>query len=291
MGAKGQKGVKVTLRDVHGAIIRDKVRLTFANQRVRSLNRRYEVAFQGRPATIDKDLPAGPNGIYQIFITPETYREKSVFLMLPLGRTAEISETLFVDPDRAKPKFPSYSELKREKGWGKLVKVLAESGFGVSNYNTLDARTKAGIFNLYAKMEATGLPDGTSVFDHVSQISDPKPARFYSQVSPDLRQLVIDAREAFHAVPGALHPFPSGWERIETLGSFKTLDRAGNLQLTFATNKNGKFLVDADIDDHQGLEHAFDVVKHKLTGKDTHPYDIHQVLVFVQGIDPGYRLV
>jgi hypothetical protein len=63
----------------------------------------------------------------------------------------------------------------------------------------------------------------------------------------------------------------------------------GNLQLTFATNAQEQFAVDADLDDHQGIKHAFDVIKHKFSG-DTHPYDIHEVLVKFQGIDPGYRL-
>lgn len=76
----------------------------------------------------------------------------------------------------------------------------------------------------------------------------------------------------------------------EKVGSFKTFEKTGNLQLTFARNSAGKFLVDADVDDHQGIQHAFDVLKHKFTSKDTHPFDIHQILLFFQNIDPGYAL-
>ena len=39
-----------------------------------------------------------------------------------------------------------------------------------------------------------------------------------------------------------------------------------------------------------GIQHAFDVIKHKVTGRDTHPYDIHQILIFFQDIHPGYEL-
>jgi len=70
--------------------------------------------------------------------------------------------------------------------------------------------------------------------------------------------------------------------------SFKTPDPMGNLQLTFAQNTKKNMAVDADLDDHQGLKHAFDVIKHKFSG-DTNPYGIHQVLVKFQGIDPGYH--
>jgi len=43
------------------------------------------------------------------------------------------------------------------------------------------------------------------------------------------------------------------------------------------------------IDDHQGIGYVFEVLKHKLTGRDSHPYDIHQMLVKFQNIAPGYR--
>ncbi len=46
---------------------------------------------------------------------------------------------------------------------------------------------------------------------------------------------------------------------------------------------------DTDIDDHQGIQHAFDVIKHTISSSDSDPYDIHQILVFFQGLDPGYR--
>ena len=40
---------------------------------------------------------------------------------------------------------------------------------------------------------------------------------------------------------------------------------------------------------HRGLQDALDVIKPKFSG-DTSPYDIHEVLVKFQGIDPGYDL-
>jgi len=61
------------------------------------------------------------------------------------------------------------------------------------------------------------------------------------------------------------HSFARPWRRIEKRGSFKSSDRQANLQLTFATNSDHQLLIDLDIDDHQ-------------------------VLVALQGIDPGYSL-
>lgn len=278
------------LRDVRDKGIRDRVRFTLVNQRVRSFNRRFPVLFRGKAALIKGNIPAGPVGLYQVFITPQKYREKSIFLMVPTGNPATIDEVFFVEPEKVTARFPTYGTLKRKGSWAKLYDVLKKSGFTASKYGALKPLPKAGIFNLFAKMEATHLPDETRVFDHVEKIRQPKPARFDANVDNHLLQLVRADRVRFHAVPGALHHFPPGWKRIDDLGSFKTLDRAGNLQLTFATNKRGEFLVDADIDDHQGIQHAFDVIKHKVTGRDTHPYDIHQILIFFQDIHPGYEL-
>ncbi len=282
--------VRAILKDVSGRIIRDQVRFTFANQRVRAFNRQIEAKFNGKPVTMRGDIPAGPVGLYQIFIAPDRYREKSIFLMVPTGEPAVIDEFFFVEPAKVRPDFPSYSSLQNHVRWRRLFKVLKQSGMTASKYNALEPLPKAGIFNLFAKMEATRLPDATTVFDQVETIREPKPARFYAQVAAGLFESVLADQMTFHSVPGTLHRFPEGWQRIDDPGSFKTLDRAGNLQLTFAKNKKGEFLVDADLDDHQGIEHAFDVIKHKVTGKDTHPYDIHQILIFFQGISPGYEL-
>ena len=103
-----------------------------------------------------------------------------------------------------------------------------------------------------------------------------------------------DTRERYRSVSGALHEFPDPWEAIAERGSFKTPDRAGNLQVTFARSgaprNEGFHLVDADIDDHAGIQHVFDVLKHKITQSDTHPYDIHQILLYFQDLKPGYDL-
>jgi len=42
------------------------------------------------------------------------------------------------------------------------------------------------------------------------------------------------------------------------------------------------------IDDAGGLEHVFQVLRNKLSGRPTHPYSIHEILVKFQQLDPGY---
>jgi len=88
-------------------------------------------------------------------------------------------------------------------------------------------------------------------------------------------------------VSGALHHPPTGFAEA---GSFKTPDHYGNLCLTFFM-KGDDCVADIDIDDAGGLEHAFQVLRNKLSGHPTHPYNIHEILVGYQQLDPGYSFI
>lgn len=290
MGNRGyNKGkVQISLLSVTGKVIRDNVHASFINQRVKSFSKQVTLSFKGRALTVS-GLPAGPQGMYQVFFTPGTYRTKSVFLAL-FRSSAVIEEILFIDAGQATPKFPSFSTLKQKSKTRKITEMLDGTKYGGNEFNIMSDLPKAGLLNLCAKMSATTFHSGESVLNHVTQVQNIKPARIYAEVSEELLEKVRGDRAGFHAVDGGLHNFPRGWDRIKELGSFKTHDKAGNLQLTFATNARGKYLVDADIDDHQGVKHAFDVIQHGLTGKDTHPYNIHQILIFFQGVQPAYGL-
>ena len=211
-----------------------------------------------------------------------------MFLSVPAGSPALVDETFFVEPGAVSPVFPTYATLASQPRWSALFALLQRSQIDEQTYAGLSDCQKAGLLNLCAKMQSQEVNGGQKAFDFVERITEIKPARLFVIVRGGLLELVRSFYEGFHPVPGALHEFPTGWTRVEPSGSFKTFDRSGNLQLTFAQNAQGAFLADTDIDDHQGVEHAFDVLSHTFTGKDTNPYDIHQILVFFQGIDPGY---
>jgi hypothetical protein len=53
-------------------------------------------------------------------------------------------------------------------------------------------------------------------------------------------------------------------------------------------NPAGDCVADIDIENAAGLGDVFQVLRNSLTGRPTHPYDIHEILVFHQKIDPGY---
>jgi hypothetical protein len=113
--------------------------------------------------------------------------------------------------------------------------------------------------------------------------------RFFSAIDGALRSATINSihDDVFHEVSELLHTPPPGFVKDR---SFKTLDHFGNLQLSFFAGPDGAESVDMDIDDAQGFDHIFQVVGN-LFGGPTHPYNIHEILLASQELDPGYRLV
>lgn len=271
-------------RNAYNEPIRGEVDLSFRNLKVQSLNRRVEAVLGDGPLRVP-NVPAFPLGLWQVDINLERFRFKSVFIDLPSNGESLISQTFFVRPSQATPMFPSRADIQNEPRWRALDRVLQESPI---TYENLDAPQKAGLLNLVAKMSHAS---ARNVFEEVVNVFVVKPARIYARVQAALWDQVRGLPQHFHEQSdnGSLHKFIEDWIRLDEHASFKTPDKMGNLQLTFAKNPQEHFAVDADLDDHQGLQHAFDVIKHKFSG-DTNPYDIHEVLVKFQGIDPGYRL-
>jgi hypothetical protein len=180
--------------------------------------------------------------------------------------------------------FPRYEQLDAA-----LQRVLERSTLqavgaqGRALYGALDNTQKAGLFNLFARMSGVDLGDGRTVWSFVDSVFGVRGDRVFVDVQPELVPLVQQsvATELFRGVPGGLHEPPIGFVPA---GSFKTGERHGNLQLTFFTSAVPPtlFKVDADIDDAAGIGHVFQVLRNTITQGTTHPYDIHQILVFRQ---------
>jgi hypothetical protein len=286
-----RSAIVVRLKDVHGAAIADTVEFTLYNQRAGSLNQRFRVKTRARAVRLDS-VPAFPFGVAEVFIAPDAYRFKQVFVTVPAGEPAVLDETLFIDPARATPTFPTFADLQSDLAWATLLRILDASGIRSETdwKDGLDPMQKAGLLNLHAKLRKEVVATGESLLDSVVRVTEFQPERIYAEVTSTLYDRVRELPHVFRVVSGALHRFPHGYTRVEGADSFKTYDRAGNLQLTFARNAAGDFMADIDIDDHQGIQHAADVLRHKITGRNTHPYDIHQILLHFQGLDPGYRV-
>lgn len=245
-----------------------------------------------------KDINTSQGGRYVLRVNPDRYRSMyRIIRVLEEPETTQEVVILAIRPDRViDVKFPEFNALSSD-----MVRVLEQSNVeafpglkGQALYDTLKPSRipAAGLFNLHAKMSATLFQNQQTGFSYVEQLTRVRGDRIFAFVKKTFRDEVKNAclENKFHEVSGALHTPPPNFQLVDSFKS--TGESYGNLQLTFFANPATlEFMVDADIDDAGGINHIFQVVEHALSGSETHPYDIHQILTYHQKIDPGYSLI
>jgi hypothetical protein len=288
--------VLVDFKDVYGQTITDEVDIKIYNTQLTSLKNWFTVKFKGAPETLP-NVPAFPTGHAKMIITPKKYRFKQVFINVEAGVTNQLTQYFFVDPAQARPRLWDFGDIPSKLYGDELMRVLRNSNLDATAWGKLDKRNRATILNLCAKMwkETIG---GDRLITKVESIDltwlDSKHReRIYANVQGTLLKAMQNEPAVYSSVNGGMHHFPpGGWTPVPHLNSFKTLkDSAGNIQFTFAQNGQGALLADIDLDDHTGLRHVADVLGHIFSGRETDPYDIHEILWFFQGLDAEYRLI
>lgn len=258
-----QKTMWIALKNAHREPLMDTSRILVYRQRDRKLVAEMTIT---RPVTVEvTDLD---REIHVVRAFPSKHRASSA-VGWPGDR---ITLHCPVDPDAVR-----------------RVHVTRLGGLEVfvRDVDVLEKEELAGALNVWAKLKATRVWDGT-VADHVRKIVRVNQDRIWFLPSPELLGLVRAAVGGdFVGVSGALHE----GDGYRSLDSFKSLDLYGNLQLTFLESSAGELVVDADIDEAGGLLHLFHVVRNLATGAKTNPYDIHEILTFHQELDTGYRLI
>ena len=290
--------VVVDFKDVYGKTITDQVEIKIYNTQLLSEKQIFNVNFQGSPVTL-AGVAAFPTGHAQMIITPKKYRFKQRFINVESGVNNTITEYFFVDPSQARPHPIEYADLAAKSYGGELIRILQNSAINQVAWNALNPRNRATILNLSAKMSRETVADGSTLITFVDSINRTwldigHRERIYVRVSGTLLEALRAYPEVYFSVGGSMHHFPpdDNWTPVNSPDSFKTLhDSAGNIQLTFARNTTGALLADIDLDDHKGLQHVADVLKHIFSGKDTDPYDIQQILRFFQQLDAEYQLL
>ena len=282
--------LQLELRDVYGKFLGEKVDIMLRHQvlsevKKASVNVTAKVKISG--------LRGAPQGLYKMEIDPPSYQDVSEFVNMKASGVTSRSITFPIDPGKVKSvNFQAYTKLSRDLKdlLERSDKVLSFEGKkGNELYDSLDDIRKAGLLNIGTKTNATPLTNGRTVLSYIDRLNEVRGDRFFCDVPRELRSETKNsvAEGLFHKVSGSLHTPPPGFVSAE---SFKTSDKYGNLQLTFFTNGEA-FKADIDIDDAGGLEHVFQVLRNKLSGKPTHPYNIHEILVAHQHLDPGYTFV
>jgi hypothetical protein len=265
--------------------------------------KRRERGIDASKKLVIRGLDAGETFLVRVF--PMRHRPVGVFAMAPGGqKPGEVTVYCPVHPQRVTDvKFPDFADLDPtlrnvldsstlERDPSTPPPVAARATPGQQLYEGLTSIERAGLLNLFAKMSHTPLGDATA-WNSVTDLFRVRGDRIFADVLLEMRDRVKNAVAggAFKSVDESLHTPPTGFDRA---GSFKSRDPYGNLQLSFFSAVPPaalRFRVDADIDDAGGIGHAFQVLDHFLTGEETHPFDIHEILLFHQHLDPGYELV
>jgi hypothetical protein len=280
--------------DVYGTAVSEPVDVFLKNQTLSDAPalRSLDV----RTAKLLTGLNVFPNGTYRMEIDALSYHTVSRFVSIPPDGGGNATITLPVNPKKVlRVEFPPYAALLDDARslLERSRSVLNFEGFaGAELYSKLDDLRKAGFLNLVTKSNRTrftGQANPRSVLSYIQEVTELRGDRFFAMIPNELRSETIHSVQGdlFHEVSEALHTPPAGFTRAR---SFKTLDSYGNLQLSFFTSNDGRCAVDMDIDDAQGFDHVFQVVGN-LFGGPTHPYNIHEILIATQELDPGYRLV
>lgn len=220
------------------------------------------------------------NRIYAVRVFPARHRPVSRFVSLG-GGDQTCSLITPIQPDRVvQVNFEDFARLPAD--FKEAMKRAAVEGMpdtGKKLYDALDPLSKAGLLNLFTKMTNTALPASGSAWSFVDSLYRIRPDRIFFDALPGYRDALkaAVASKSFKTADDSLHTPPDGFEHA---GSFKSLDAHGNLQVTFFAKPGNPptFKVDADIDEEDGIGHAFEVIRNTLTGGTTHPFDVHQIL-------------
>jgi hypothetical protein len=233
-----------------------------------------------------------PSNFYRFELWPNNYQVVQFFLGLTEdGTTVRKQSVVFpVDPSRVVDIVaPSFSNL--DQGLQRLLagaKITLGDGTapqGAALWTGLPAILKAALLNLFTKSSHTMLGDGTSCFDHISGLIELDQDRLFAKADAALLEETMQSN-LFHSVDFSLHKDVSPYH---VFSSYKTLDTHGNLQLTFSRRDDtgSDYLVDMDIDEAQGIEHIFEVIKNVFTGL-TNPYNVREILAVSQNLRPLY---
>jgi hypothetical protein len=158
------------------------------------------------------------------------------------------------------------------------------------DYNQMTELTKATLLNIYAQASAISLPNGASVWASIIRITANAEAAVWASARPELRDLLA-ASPVFAAAASPPVQNPGS----APLQSFKTIDPEPRLGVTFYPR-------DAEMMIHLRVEGPAAAARKTLLDPldwadsvwrrlESEPYEVQQLLIHRQHIDPGYRLI
>jgi hypothetical protein len=285
--------LKLILTDAAGTDLNDHVIVDlFAMQGSQHFQAAADV---GREMTID-GIDVSTGAFYRVMVTPANHRIIQFFASLTDGEVTQSFAAVPVDPTKVVSiSAPAFSQLS---AGAQSILTQAQSprfndgagGYlrGAELYSALNPYSllKACFLNIVAKSAVTLLQGGDSCLQYYQGVFRFEQDRIFVGTTAGLVEEAAHAN-SLHSVSAALHDPMPGYHIVS---SYKTFDRYGNLQLTFQRrgDTGTDYAADVDIDDAQGIEHIFQVLRNSIQGP-TNPYDIHDILLQQKPpVDPTY---
>lgn len=276
-------GIRIILTDAAGNDLNDYVTIDLFSMQT---SKQYQVTARVERSVLASgiDVTGGPT--YRVMVTPANHRIVQFFVMPHEGEVVEQTEKVPVDPAKVLSiDAPPFDALPPKAQAILAAAEVPEFQDGAGNflqgerlYAAIDRLPllKACLLNIVAKSASILLQDGRTCLDHFLGLMRLNQDRLFIPTTAALVEETAQSN-AFHPVSAALHVPLAGYH---TISSYKTLDHYGNLQLTFQRRgeAGGDYVADVDIDDAQGIEHGFQVIRNTATGP-TNPYDIHEILL------------
>ena len=240
-------------------------------------SRRYRNEQRVKRAVTLSGIRQSPAALYRVRVAPQHYRPRQFFVSLKEGETASRRIAFPVEPGKvAGIQAPPHSRLAPA-----LQRLLPETV-----YASLAPLQKACLLNVAAKAAATILGGGARVprsLDSDSQRPARPPANPHQRGVGRGSRLVAAVRKRRRGLARRPRRLPAHPELQDQRPA-----RQSAAHLFPAPEAGEDYLVDADIDEAQGLEHLFEVMRNAVRGP-TNPYDVREILIAGQRIDPGYR--
>jgi hypothetical protein len=276
-------GIKFILTDAAGNDLNDSVTIDLYSLQT---SKQYQHTTHVKRSLLVNGIDATGGPTYRVMVTPANHRILQFFVMPHEGKAVEHAARVPVNPAKVlsidAPPFDALPPKAQEILAAAEVPEFQDGAGsflqGEPLYAAIDRLPllKACFLNIAAKSASIQLQDGRTCLDHYLGLMRLNQDRLFIPTTAALVEEMAQSN-AFHAVSPALHLPLAGYHMV---ASYKTFDHYANLQLTFQRRGEAgdDYVADVDIDDAQGIEHAFQVIRNSVTGP-TNPYDIHEILL------------
>jgi hypothetical protein len=271
-----------------------------------TIERQGKTVFERKNIRFDRYLDGAieitgvPDGEYRVEVDPAGVSSQRSTVVVRDGaakRIDVVARGVSIDAkDVRAVAFPPYDALP-DALRSRLEASTAVTGFpGTSGRRLFEALSdlqRAALFNIFAKASQVRFPaSDRSAWDYVTALTDVRSDRVFATTDvamhDEIRASTVSGLVS--EVPAALHQPPLGFS---VANSYRTREKAGSLQITVfrGLDNDAQMTVDMDIDINSGASRVFGIISRTLTRSIVHPYDVQQVLISTQLLDPGYRLI